>query len=507
MAVNTGSPTLDQALNGGLPEGRTTLFMGTPGTGKSTLAMQFLQQGIEEGDRCVYLTTEQTLAEIEDSFAPFDFTLDSKKLKIVSLHVRPGRGHENISEYGFNRTHSAGGSDSKDAEGFVLRTMEGDRKIDEHNVRFTPENLIQYLRSGFSNDIDRVVVDSISGLRPVSPSQTAYRRVALDLIQLFNQEVGATTVFTSESTGLMNPSGGVEELGSEDTMQFNVHGVVRLWREQVRGSFRRYLDIMKMRGVDHATRRFEISFDTGGVRIVPQNRTRQKTFFDFEHLPTEIDGLDEMLGGGFVRGRSSLLQHDGQADIESFLYSIISNALDQRMSIAIVPRVDTPRKYLVSLFDELGASMDSLLENNQLFVLDALNAWGEHENIYDVNEETIEDILPKIKEKSRGQGMLFSVNTEALVHTLGEEMSRELRYWIESQFIAEQDILIDVHNPSVIDPELSAFYLDAAGQVLDTWLTVQGLQYVQMRKGRSGDVGSVRVLEYIDEPPFVRTVK
>lgn len=504
MAVNTGSTTLDKALNGGLPEGRTTLFMGTPGTGKSTLAMQFIQQGLKEGERCVYLTTEQTLPEIRDSFKPYDFDLDASNLKIVSLHVRPGKGQENISEFGFSRSVQSG-SDSSSPEGFVLRTMSGDKTLDKHNVRFTPENLLQYLRQGFSEDIDRVVVDSISGLRPVSPTQTAYRRVALDLIQLFNQEVGATTVFTSESTGLASPSGGVESLSSDDTMQFNVHGVIRLWREQVRGSFRRYLDIMKMRGVDHSTRRFEISFNSAGVDIVPKNRSRSRTFIQYSHLPTHIEGLDEMLGGGFIRGRSSLLQHDGQADIESFLYSIVSNALDQQMSIAIVPRVDTPRKYLNSLFDELGVSMDSLLENDQLFVLDALNAWGDHENIYDVDETTIEDVLPEIKQKARGNGLVFSVNTEALVHSLGENKSRELRYWIESQFISEEDILIDIHNPNVIDPELSAFYLDAASQVLETWLTPHGLQYVQLRKGRSGNVGSVRVLEFLDEPPFVKT--
>lgn len=507
MTVNTGSPTLDDALNGGLPEGRTTLFMGTPGTGKSTLAMQFIQQGIAQGERCVYVSTEQTLSEIQDSFAPFDFTLDSPNLKITTLHVRPGKGKSDIDKFGFSERSGSSSSNTSDTESFILRTLEGDKPIDEHTLRFTPSNLVQYLRSGFSDDIDRIVVDSISGLRPVSPSQDAYRRVALDLIQLFNKEVGATTVFTAESIGGMDPSSGVENVGMQDTIQFNVHGVVRLWREQVRGSFRRYLDIMKMRGVDHATERFEIAFDSNGIRIVPRNRTPQASFIEVDHLPTKIEGLDEMLGGGFVRGRSSLLQHDGQADIESFLYSIVSNALDQRMSIAIVPRVDTPRKYLVGLFDELGASMDSLLENNQLFVLDALNAWGDHENIYDVNAETIEEVLAEIKAKARGQGMVFSVNTEALVHTLGQDVSRELRYWIESQFISENDILIDVHNPNVIDSKLSAFYLDSAGQVLDTWLTVQGLQYVQLRKGHTGDVGSVRVLEYIDEPPFVRTVK
>ncbi|MFB6304876.1 MAG: RAD55 family ATPase, partial [Haloferacaceae archaeon] len=64
--VGTGEPVLDGMLRGGLPENRAVLVTGGPGTGKSTLAMQFLQAGLERGETALYVSTEQTIEELRD---------------------------------------------------------------------------------------------------------------------------------------------------------------------------------------------------------------------------------------------------------------------------------------------------------------------------------------------------------------------------------------------------------------------------------------------------------
>lgn len=504
MPVTTGAETLDEILNGGLPAGRTVLLTGTPGSGKSTLAMQFLQQGLTEGDECLYISTEQTGAEIRDSFAPFDFGLDHENLSVTSLHIRPGRGVEHLLESG-DVTRSIGDEGSR--SGFVMRTLEGDDFLDQQQVEYTAANLYQYLKHRIDH-VDRVVLDSASGLRPIAADETAYRRVILDLVQLFNAELDATAVFTAESRGGGATREGVEQLTPDEAVQFNLHGVIRLWRENVRGAYRRFLDVMKMRGVAHDTRRFEVTFTDDGLRIVPQRRVGKHSPFQPDHLPTRIDGLDAMLGGGLPRGRSTLLQHDGQANIESFLYALASKALDQRMSQVIVPRVDTPQRFLDALFDQLDVSMDTLLERNQLFVVDVIGSWDERENVLSApTTEEMESALTGIRQQARGEGILFSVNTEALVHTYGAEESRAFRYWLQAQAVGEQDVLLDIHNPAVMRTDLSSFYIDAAEQVIDTWLTEAGLQYVQLRKGRQGDVGSLRLVEYTAEPPYIRAVR
>ena len=72
----TGVDRLDAALQGGLPRARTTLLTGDPGTRKDTLATNFLQAGPEQGERCLFVSTERTIAELRDSLAPYEFGLD-----------------------------------------------------------------------------------------------------------------------------------------------------------------------------------------------------------------------------------------------------------------------------------------------------------------------------------------------------------------------------------------------------------------------------------------------
>ncbi|MCJ7429336.1 MAG: RAD55 family ATPase, partial [Candidatus Nanohaloarchaeota archaeon QJJ-5] len=74
--LSLGDPILNRMLNGGIPSNRTTLITGAAGTGKSTLAMQFLQEGLQNGEDCLYISTEQTPAEIQDAFSDFSFNLD-----------------------------------------------------------------------------------------------------------------------------------------------------------------------------------------------------------------------------------------------------------------------------------------------------------------------------------------------------------------------------------------------------------------------------------------------
>jgi len=89
MSVPTGSETLDSILDGGLPEDRTVLVTGGPGTGKSTLAMQFLAEGLARDEDCLYVSTEQTFAELDDAFEDFAFDLDDENL--TGATQRPGR--------------------------------------------------------------------------------------------------------------------------------------------------------------------------------------------------------------------------------------------------------------------------------------------------------------------------------------------------------------------------------------------------------------------------------
>jgi KaiC/GvpD/RAD55 family RecA-like ATPase len=89
--VAIGDPVLDEMLGGGVPASRAVLVTGGPGTGKSTLAMQFLQSGLAAGEDCLYVSTEQTIDELRDAFASFSFDVDHEHLTFASVHATLGR--------------------------------------------------------------------------------------------------------------------------------------------------------------------------------------------------------------------------------------------------------------------------------------------------------------------------------------------------------------------------------------------------------------------------------
>ncbi|ELY40926.1 RAD55 family ATPase [Natronorubrum sulfidifaciens] len=504
MAVSTGISKLDEILDGGFQENRTVLVTGPPGTGKSTLSMNFLQAGLEEGSPCTYVSTEQTLEELRDTFEPFSFDLEDELLTVISLHARPGSGTEQYEQGTIVETY---GTDRSDDEGqYLLRTLEGNNEIDDHRIEFTPSNLREFFRFNVSGD--RVVIDSISGLQSVSQNDNTYRRLLLDLIQLLNDRHDATAVFTAESSHPQYDSNPLGQFSVDELTQYNLHGVIRLSRERLRGSDRRLLEVTKMRGVDYDSRQFELVFDNGGIRILPEKRTFSSELLVADHIPTGIDGLDSLLGDGLLAGESTVFQHDGKAEVGGILYIILSNLLSSDRSVALLPRIDSQPLFPQSVFERLGTSMDDRLDADRLFVFDHNGVWEDHQNVFKsiADERGIKDAMATVHNRARGDGVVMALDTNTLAHMLGAESTRRVRSWLQSTVLTSSDTVVDIHNPALLQDDLTTFYVDTASQVLETWLNDSGLQYIQLRKSSTGDVGAVRLIEYLDRSPYVRVV-
>lgn len=490
MSDSTGVATLDEMLNGGLPESRATLVTGTPGSGKSTLAMQFLQAGLDAGEECLFVSTEQTLGELRDSFAPFAFDLDHEALTVTSIHARAGRTFE-----------------SEEPELTVEQFGPEEALESGFSAPFTSERIRQLLERYAS--ADRVVLDSVTGLEPMADDREVYRRGVLDLIQLFTAEFGATTLFTAELVGDAPRAESVETVSPANAVQYNTHGVLRLWREERQGDVRRFVDVLKMRGVDHDTRAHEVAFTDEGIAVVPRRRTTRTAAGAPERLSTGVPSFDALLGGGFPRGQGSLVEYDGQAAVSDLLFAATESALASGMSVALIPRVSTRRR---GVDEQIGRgevpfeSADALMDADRLFVVDALGAWDGHRNVLDprVEDAGLQYLFEQIRERHAGDGLFLLLNTEAKVHAVGEEAARRFRYWAPSQFLSDEDVLLDVHNPDLMESRMAEFYTDAATVGVETWLDESGLQYVRLKKGRGGDVGEVRLVEYLDDPPYLR---
>src|SRR5580698_9371937 len=82
--ASTGIPGLDLVLNGGLPKNRMYLIEGDPGSGKTTLGLQFLRAGIERGEKVLYVTLSETKSELMAVAASHGWDLDAMVIHELS---------------------------------------------------------------------------------------------------------------------------------------------------------------------------------------------------------------------------------------------------------------------------------------------------------------------------------------------------------------------------------------------------------------------------------------
>jgi KaiC/GvpD/RAD55 family RecA-like ATPase len=479
--ASTGEPVLDGMLRGGIPTNRPVLVTGGPGTGKSTLAMQFLQAGLDRGETGLYISTEQTIEELRDSFRPFEFDIDHENLAYASIHAGPGQTIED------------------EERRLTLRTLddeEGETFAEGFELPFTGEYVMGYLEKYAPRD--RVVFDSISGLSVITEDPEQYRRAVLDLIRQFSDDFGATTLFTAE------PYGKGREASSP--LSFTTHGVIEPRREQVEDDPHHYLEVLKMRGVDHDRRTVETEFTDEGLRVGPKRRSQPPVLKDHSHRPVGIDGLDALCGGGLVQGAGVVLEHDGRANLLALFTALLINAVESGHAVTLVPTIGLGQGRVRSMLAEHGHDLDALLADDRIQVVDVIGAWDEtSENVFRPCEtaEAFTDLLDDLAD--RIDRPRFSVmNGDALAHMLGSEGAREARYYQESRLVGPDDTLLYVLNPAVIPDRVAEFHKNVAEQVLGTRILDNGLQYVTLRKSPCGFVGSTSLVEYVEDPPYLR---
>ena len=505
MPTSTGISVLDEMLNGGLPENRATLLIGGPGTGKTTLAMQYLQDGLERNESCLFVSTEQTPDELRDSFAPYDFDIDHDNLTIETIHATPGETIESeepilaLDSLGKDgQSGSAGGSFGGYSQPFESR------EIIEHLGRY--------------RSCDRVVFDSISGLEAMTDNPQVFRRYFMDFIRLFTVEFEATTLFTAEETNHAVSVGSA----ASGMLQFNTHGVIRLWREEISGDYHRFIQVQKMRGVAHATKAYEMEFDAQGVHVVPEKRTPSSSVIQYDPLPTGISGLDDLCGGGLIRGGTALLEHDGRATVNQLVTNVFIEAVRNDQAIVLLPPSNLEPARLNALIAERIGSLEELLDNDQLFVLDLVGNWAE----FDYNVFSITDRQRFLRDLFGGMEFLMSwqmkrifrtmnhrrgerpaviiTYTDAMLQELTPKEIRQMHQWGKKKLFYPEDTVLFVQNPKVMETQLSEFFVLDSQQVLRTWMHDRGLQYVKLAKSPMGDLGGSKLVKHVDYPPYVR---
>jgi circadian clock protein KaiC len=271
------------------------LLEGRPGTGKTTLALQFLLEGVRSGESCLYVTLSESQRELQGVAARHGWTLTG----IDVFELVPAEA-------------------SLDPEQELTLFHPAEMELSE-----TTRNILDRVAQV---DPKRVVFDSLSEMRLLAQNTLRYRRQILALKNFFAGR---------RCTVLL-----LDDLSSHhDDFQLHsiANGVITL--EQLAldyGAERRRLRVVKMRGMKYRGGYHDFTIQTGGLAIYPRLvAAEHHRAFIGELTSTGSAELDALLGGGIERGTSLLLIGGagvGKSSI-ALTYAMAAAARDEKVSI------------------------------------------------------------------------------------------------------------------------------------------------------------------------------
>jgi len=258
--VSTGISELDEILGGGFEKGSVVLVAGHPGAGKTTFAAQFLYQGLKSGEAGLYM-----------SFA-------ERKYEFFSHMEGLGMNFKKYEKQGLFVFIPALTTASEESLRSVMGVM--------------TDSLAE-------KDIRRLVIDPVTAPLQILPPNKARAFLHSSLMRPL-KSLGITTLLVAELPYGVNTIGyGFEE--------FLADAVIVLGVEEARGLPRRTLELRKLRG--RATPRLNFEFVIGdeGIALYVPYLAGLKGGYSFERISTGVEKLDEMLGGGILRGSTILM--------------------------------------------------------------------------------------------------------------------------------------------------------------------------------------------------------
>ncbi|KQZ44697.1 ATPase domain-containing protein [Duganella sp. Root1480D1] len=325
--ISTGIAGLDSILAGGLTKDRLYLLEGDPGTGKTTMALQFLMEGARHGEKVLYITLAENEVELRAVAQSHGFSLEG-----ITVHeIIPAEGVLDPDEQ-YTVFHPS-----------EVELGETNRAILTQIDRLNPS---------------RVVLDSLSELQLLAASPLRYRRHVLALKQYFAKRA-CTALFLDDKTAV----------GGDQQVRSIAHGVISLQQiESGYGAERRVLRVLKYRGIDYRRGPHDYVIVPGGVMAYPRIvASESRELVRRQQVASGLAALDALLGGGIEEGSSTLISGPPGTGKSSLAAQFVKAVTDRRQKAAMFV-FEESFNTLLNRADGIGMDLRAPLESGLLEV-------------------------------------------------------------------------------------------------------------------------------------------
>lgn len=325
--LSSGIPGLDDILGGGFTRDRLYLIEGEPGTGKTTAALHFLAEGVRHGESVVYITLAETAEELRAVAASHGWSMDG-----IYIHeVVPSEAILE-PEQQYTMFHPSEVEMSTTTQ-LILAI------IDERKPT-------------------RVVLDSLSELQLLAESSLRYRRQVLALKRFFSSRA-CTVIFLDDRTAF----------NGDLQVRSIAHGVIVLEQSlKEYGAERRRVHIAKYRGIAFRGGMHDYAIIHGGLVVYPRLVASESRMLKTQRqLPTGLDGLDALLGGGLEEGSSTLVAGPPGTG-KSSLSAKVAYAALQRGERAALFLFEESMNKLLNRADSFNMKLRQYLDNGLLTI-------------------------------------------------------------------------------------------------------------------------------------------
>jgi circadian clock protein KaiC len=324
--LSTGISGLDDVLAGGLPKNRIYLVEGDPGSGKTTMALQFLLEGVRQGENCLYITLSESIAELRAVAESHGW--DLKGIDLFELPIEDQL--------------------SADAQNTFFHSA-------EIELGQTNEAIIGQIKK--SKPV-RIIIDSMTELKLMSQNAIRFRRQILAFKHFF-MSINTTVLLLDDKTSTV----------SDQEIQSIVHGIIKL--EQLAPEFgaeRRRLKVTKLRGVSFRGGFHDFTIKKGGLVVYPRLIAAEHGVEATKDLVTSgIDGIDKLIGGGVERGSSTLIMGPAGSGKSTIAFQYAAHAANNNEHASIFT-FDEGIRTLLNRANGLGLKLEKCLESKKLSI-------------------------------------------------------------------------------------------------------------------------------------------